>query len=90
MSLDFPSLLSRKIDQTTYVHPDYLDANHIQFDSDQLTGRIQEAESLINSDLWPRLFFASLSGFQTKTGKYSMEVAGPWRCHSFPLPPPSI
>ena len=41
MSLDFPGLLSQKQIPTSYVHPDYLDANHILFDSDQLTGRIR-------------------------------------------------
>ncbi len=76
LSLDFPALLTRGKISTTYVHSDYLDANHMRFDSDLLAGRIQERESPINSDLWPRLFFASLMRLQSKSGKYSMEVAG--------------
>ena len=75
LSLDFPTLLQNRKITTTYVHPDYLDASHMSFDSDQLTGRILSKEWHINSDLWPRLFFASLKGLQTKSGKYSMEVA---------------
>ncbi len=76
LSLDFPSLLSQQQILTTYVHPDYLDADQILFDSEQLTSRIKLQERRINSDLWPRLFFASLMGNESKTGRASMEVAG--------------
>ncbi len=76
LSLDFPGLLSKNQIPTSYVNADYLDANQLLFDSDQLTGRIREHEALINSDLWPRLFFATLSGIESKTGRHSMEVAG--------------
>lgn len=76
LSLDIPGLLERSDVPTTYVHPDYLDAGHMQFESEQLTQSIQEQEEEINSDLWPRLFFASLLGIQAKSGKHSMIVAG--------------
>ncbi len=76
LSLDFPGLLARTQIPTTYVHPDYMETNRMRFESDQLTGRIQQQESKINSDLWPRLFFASLKGIDSKMGSYSMEVTG--------------
>lgn len=76
LSLDFPGLLAQAKISTTYVHPDYLDSNHLRFDSDQLTKRIEEQDPKINSDLWPRLFFASLMGNESKMGSKSMKVIG--------------
>jgi len=76
ISLDFPSMISKRQIRTSYVNSDYLDAMHIQFDSEQLSERIRQQEVQTNRDLWPRLFFATLSGIQSKTGRHSMEVAG--------------
>ncbi|MEA3461310.1 MAG: fused MFS/spermidine synthase [Bacteroidota bacterium] len=76
LSLDFPSLLEHHKIQTTYVHPDYLDAMHIQFDSDQLTQRIVNEEALINHDLRPSLFFASLMELESRMGQHSMQITG--------------
>lgn len=76
LSLDIPGLLFNKNIPTTYVHPDYLDTKHMLFDQEQLSVRIEEQKASINSDLWPRLFFATLLGIQSKTGKHALEVAG--------------
>lgn len=76
LTLDFPSLLEHHHIPTTYVHPDYLDANQILFDSEQLTGRIQNEKLAINEDLRPRLFFASLSGLESRMGRHSLLVTG--------------
>ncbi|MCP4312655.1 MAG: hypothetical protein GY790_15440 [Bacteroidetes bacterium] len=76
LSLDFPAMVLRRQIQTTYVHPDYLDANHIRFDSEQLFGRIQQENPQINSDLWPRLFFATLTGIESKYGSHSTRFTG--------------
>ncbi|MCD4710699.1 MAG: fused MFS/spermidine synthase [Bacteroidales bacterium] len=76
LSLDFPAMLQQHQIPTTYVHPDYLDANHLQFDSDQLTDRILKEKPLINSDLRPRLFFASLTGLESQMGRHSLGITG--------------
>jgi len=76
LSLDFPGLLQEHQIPTTYVHPDYLDAMQLQFDSDQLTESIRSEEALINQDLRPRLFFASLTGLQSRMGKHALAITG--------------
>jgi spermidine synthase len=76
LSLDFPALLQKHQVQTTYVHPDYLDANQIQFDSEQLTDRIRQEKQEINRDLRPRLFFATMTGLESRMGSHSMAITG--------------
>ncbi|MDF1574186.1 MAG: hypothetical protein P1P86_03220 [Bacteroidales bacterium] len=76
LSMDFPTLLQDHEISTTYVHPDYLDANRILFDSGQLLQRIQNEKALINRDLRPGLFFASLTGLESRMGKHSLAITG--------------
>jgi len=76
VSLDFPSLLEERTITTTYVHPDYLDASHLSFNSDQLLDRISLESTKTNSDLWPRLFFSSLSNLDSRMGGHSLVVSG--------------
>lgn len=76
LSLDFPALLQKQPIQTTYVNPDYLDANQILFDSDQLTERILQEKYAINRDLRPRLFFATMTGLESRLGQHSMAITG--------------
>jgi len=76
LSLDFPALLAQHEIATVYVHPDYMDANQMLFDSEQLTGRIQAEKASINKDLRPRLFFASLTGLESRMGKNSLGITG--------------
>ncbi len=76
LSLDFPALLQHHQIPTTYVHPDYLDANHILFDSEQLTERILKEKPIINSDLRPSLFFTSLTELESRMGQHIMGVTG--------------
>jgi len=76
LSLDFPALLQKQPIQTTYVNPDYLDANQILFDSEQLTERILQEKYTINSDLRPRLFFATMTGLESRMGQHSMSITG--------------
>jgi spermidine synthase len=76
LSLDFPSLLEGHNIATTYVHPDYLDFTHLTFDSDQLLERIKSEPARTNSDLWPRLFFSSLSNLDSRMGGHSLVVTG--------------
>lgn len=81
LSLDFPSLLAQRNIPTTYVHPNYMDASHLLFDSDQLTNQIKtelenEKEPKLNRDLRPRLFFSSLAGIESRTGKHSLKITG--------------
>jgi len=68
LSLDFPRLLKKHPITTTYVHPDYLDVGHLTFDRDQLLERFSSEEKTINRDLWPRLFYMSISGWISRTG----------------------
>lgn len=69
MSLDFPALVMNKGINTTYVHPDYLDAVRLDFESGMLVERIFQGEdSRINTDLWPVLFYRSLSGWSIMMG----------------------
>ncbi|MFO7933383.1 MAG: fused MFS/spermidine synthase [Bacteroidales bacterium] len=68
LSLDFPALLKDRSISTTYVHPDYMDPVHLAFDRDQLLERFHAQEETINRDLWPRLFFMSISGWISRTG----------------------
>ncbi len=76
LSLDFPTLLEEHRIPTTYVHPDYLDVTHLKFDADQLLERIKMEPSRYNSDLWPRLFFASLNSMESRLGSHSLVVTG--------------
>ncbi len=76
LSIDFPALLAGRDIATSYVHPDYLDASHLLFDSDQLSMRVQQEKAEINTDLMPRLFFAALSNLESRTGKHSMSITG--------------
>lgn len=76
LSLDFPVLLEKHQISTTYVHSDYLDAMQLLFDSDQLSERIQNTEVLINKDLRPILFFASLTGLQSRMGQHALGISG--------------
>jgi len=76
LSLDFPSLLEAHHIFTTYVHPDYLDFTHLTFDSEQLLERILLEPTRTNSDLWPRLFFSSLSNLDSRMGGHSLVVTG--------------
>ena len=68
LSLDYPVLLKDKGILTTYVHGDYLDTQRLTFESDILLERIREKEDRINSDLWPVLFFRSLTGWSNMIG----------------------
>ena len=76
LSLDFPSLLEEHGIQTTYVHPDYLDVTHLKFDADLLLERIKMEPSRFNNDLWPSLFFASLTSMESRLGSHSLLVTG--------------
>ncbi len=76
LTLDYPSLLQTHQIPTTYVHPDYLDAGQILFDSDQLKERIENEKPVINRDLRPRLFFSSLTGLESQMGKHSLGITG--------------
>jgi spermidine synthase len=68
LSLDFPELLKEHPIETTYVNPDYLDVAQLTFDRDQLLERFRTEENKINRDLWPRLFYMSISGWISRTG----------------------
>jgi spermidine synthase len=76
LSLDFPGLVESHGIQTVYVNNDYLDTNHLQFDSDQIMERIGQESSGINSDLWPRLFFAGLTSLESRMGGHALFVTG--------------
>lgn len=76
LSLDYPALLEQHQISTTYVHPDYLDAMQLQFDSDQLSSRVADEKPVINRDLRPKLFFASLSGLQSRMGQHALGITG--------------
>jgi predicted membrane-bound spermidine synthase len=76
LSLDFPGLAASRGIQTVYVNGDYLDAMHLQFDSDQILERIDQEAPGINSDLWPRLFFANLASLESRMGGHAMFVTG--------------
>jgi spermidine synthase len=76
LSLDYPTLLEQHQISTTFVHPDYLNAMQLQFDSDQLISRVENEMPVINKDLRPRLFFASLTGLQSRMGKHSLGISG--------------
>jgi spermidine synthase len=76
LSLDYPALLNQHQVPTTYVHPDYLDAMQLGFDSEQLLLRIQDEKPLVNRDLRPRLFFASLSGLESRMGQHALGITG--------------
>jgi len=76
LSLDYPALLLEHQIPTTYVHPDYLDAMQLLFDSEQLSERVQAEEPVINRDLRPTLFFASLTGLQSRMGPHALGISG--------------
>jgi len=76
LSLDFPSLLEQHRIQTTYVHPDYFDHARIMFDSDMLMERLSLESQGINHDLWPRLFFDSLSSLESRMGSHALRASG--------------
>ena len=76
LTLDFPSLAANRGIETTYVNEDYLDAAHLQFDSDQLMERIRMEPVRINSDLWPRLFFSGLASLQSRMGGEVLFISG--------------
>jgi hypothetical protein len=76
LSLDFPALLDQHEISTTYVHPDYMDAMQLQFDSEQISSRVQDEQITINRDLWPRLFFASLTGLESRMGQHALGITG--------------
>lgn len=76
LSLDFPELLKQHQITTTYVHPDYLDAMQLLFDSEKLSERIRNEKAAINKDLRPRLFFASLTGLESRMGKHALGITG--------------
>ena len=68
LSLDYPGLLQNHSISTTYVHPDYLDVGRLEFDRDQLLERFQSEDKTVNRDLWPRIFYMSISGWITRAG----------------------
>jgi len=76
LSFDYPALLEQHEIATVYVNSDYLDATRMLFDSEQLSDRIQTEKATINQDLRPRLFFASLSGLESRMGKHSLGITG--------------
>ena len=76
ISLDYPALLEKHQISTTYVHPDYLDAMQLLFDSEQLSERILNEKPVINKDLRPRLFFASLTGLESRMGQHALGITG--------------
>ncbi len=76
LSLDFPALLGDHDVPTTYVHPDYLDAFRLSFDVDQLVERISPEQAGLNSDLRPRLFFASIASLESRMGSHTLMVTG--------------
>jgi len=76
LSLDFPSLALEKGINTSYVNSDYLDVNQLTFNSELVTEQLKEAEPMVNTDLWPVLFFKSIAGWETRTGKGGIGVTG--------------
>jgi len=76
LSLDFPSLLEQHQIQTTYVHPDFFDPVRLGFDSDMLLERFDLESAGINRDLWPRLFFSSLSSLESRMGSKALLASG--------------
>jgi spermidine synthase len=76
LSLDISALLDRHPVSTTYVHPDYLNAMQLAFDSEQLSERIRNEEPHINRDLRPTLFFASLTSLQSRMGRHALGITG--------------
>jgi spermidine synthase len=76
LSLDYPALLSQHQIPTTYVHPDYLDPMQLLFDSEQLSERIKNERPVINKDLRPSLFFASLTGLESRMGQHALGITG--------------
>jgi len=76
ISLNFPALLEEHPVQTTYVHRDYLDEIRLTFDSELLMDRLSEDSIGINSDMWPRLFFSSLSYLEARMGSHSLLASG--------------
>jgi len=76
LSLNFPELVESHDIQTVYVNSDYLDATHLRFDSDQIMERIRQESSGLNSDLWPRLFFAQLASLESRMGGHAMFITG--------------
>jgi spermidine synthase len=76
LSLDFPAMVAMRSLNTTYVNGDYLDADQLRFDTDQLMERIRLQTSHINSDLWPRLFFSGLSSLESRMGGHVLFITG--------------
>lgn len=76
ISLDYPALLEKHQISTTFVHPDYLDAMQLLFDSEQLSERILNEIPVLNKDLRPRLFFASLTGLESRMGRHALGITG--------------
>jgi len=76
VSLDFPALLEQHGIQTTYVHPDFFNHMQITFDSDMLMERLAQVSSGLNQDMWPRLFFSSLSNLESRMGSHALLASG--------------
>ncbi|MEN8157606.1 MAG: hypothetical protein ABFS10_11705 [Bacteroidota bacterium] len=67
LSLDIPGLLEKRSIPTTYVHPHYIDASRLLFESDILIERVADYNGRINSDLHPVLFFKSIVSWNLQT-----------------------
>lgn len=76
VSLDFPSLLEQHQIQTTYVHPDFFDLTRLSFDSDMLLESLDLESTELNRDMWPRLFFSSLSSLESRMGSRTLLASG--------------
>lgn len=76
LTLEIPALVRERGIHTSYVNGDYLDAMHLQFDSDQMMERIRDVPGAVNRDLWPRLFFAALNSVQSRMGEEVLMITG--------------
>jgi hypothetical protein len=76
LSFDFPALLGQHRIQTTYVHPDYFDPVQLSFDNELLMERINQETAGINHDMWPRLFYSSLSSLESRMGSRILLASG--------------
>lgn len=76
LSLDFPSLALDKGISTSYVNSDYLDFGQLTFKSALITEQLKMADPMVNTDLWPRLFFKSIAGWKSRTGEGGLGISG--------------
>ncbi|MBN1132651.1 MAG: fused MFS/spermidine synthase [Bacteroidales bacterium] len=75
LSIDIPSLYNGANFSNRYVNTDYLDKTQLEFESSLLHEEINKAPVELNSDLWPRIFYLSITNWLSKSGG-NLRIAG--------------